>query len=106
MQPMPDWSDVWPVHAGVYLFYGYPINKAVDQRPRLVLITVESGPVYRTPRTTMKKATGAAGFFMPLLSPRVYPDEGKLDKMAEAGLVKMRKHRTRKLKKSLSEEFK
>jgi hypothetical protein len=103
---MPDWSDVWPVHAGVYLFYGYPINKAVDQRPRLVLITVESGPVYRTPRTTMKKATGAAGFFMPLLSPEVYPDEAQLDKMGDAGIEKAKKHRMKRLKKSLSQEFK
>ena len=104
-QQLPDWSDIWPVHPGVYLFYGYPINKTVDQYPRLVLVTVESGPVYRTPRTTMKKATGAAGFFMPLLRPEVYPDEEKLNKMGDAGVEKAKKHKMKKLRKSLSEEF-
>jgi len=105
MQPLPDWSDVWPVHPGIYLFYGYPINKQVDEVPRLVLVTVEANRVYRTTRSTLKRTTGAAGFFMPLLSPEVFPSADRLNKIAEASLEASKKHRVKKLKTSLSEEF-
>jgi len=106
MQPLPDWSDIWPVHPGVYLFFGYPINKEVDEEPRLVLVTVEHGPRYRTQRSTLKRTTGAAGFFMPLLSPQTFPDESKLKEMAETSLEQSKKVRVKKLKSRLSEEFK
>jgi len=106
LQPLPDWSDVWPTRPGIYLFYGYPINKEVEPIPRLMLVTVEDGPRYRTPRSTMKKATGAAGFFMPLLSPEAFPDHSKLEEMAETSLEKSRKFKVKKLKTRLSEEFK
>lgn len=105
MQPLPDWSDIWPVHPGLYLFFGYPINKEVDERPRLVLVTVEHGPRYRTQRSTLKKTTGAAGFFMPLFSPQTFPDESKLNKIAEASFEQSKKARVKKLKSRLSEEF-
>jgi len=105
MQPLPDWSDIWPVQPGVYLFFGYPINKEADRLPRHVLVVVEDGPVYRTPRTTMKKSTGAAGFFMPLLAPEIVPDRDKLEKVAEARLETARRQRVKKLRRSLSEEF-
>lgn len=106
MQPLPDWSDVWPVHPGLYLFYGYPVNKAVEPMPRLMLVTVEHGPRYRTTRSTLKKTTGAAGFFMPLLSPETFPDASKLEEIAETSLEKSRKMKVKKLRTRLSEEFK
>lgn len=105
MQPLPDWTDIWPVQPGVYLFFGYPINKEADRGPRLVLVVVDDGPNYRTPRTTMKKSTGAAGYFMPLLAPETFPDLEKLEKVAEARLTTARKQRVKKLRRSLSEEF-
>jgi len=105
-QPLPDWSDIWPVQPGVYLFYGYPTNKMVDFSPRPVLVTVEMGPVYRTSRARISRSTGAAGYFMPLLVPEVWPDEGKLEKMGEQGAALMRRLRRKGLKASLSEEFK
>ena len=105
MQPLPDWSDVWPVQPGVYLFFGYPINIEADSGPRLVLVAVEDGPVYRTPRTTMKKSTGAAGYFMPLLAPESFPDLEKLEKKAESRLTVSKRQRVKKLRKRLSEEF-
>jgi hypothetical protein len=105
LQPLPDWSDVWPVHPGIYLFYGYPINKDVDGYPRLILVTVEHGPRYRTQRSTLKKTTGAAGFFMPLLSPESYPETKRLEEIAETSLAESRKFKVKKLKTRLSEEF-
>lgn len=106
MQPLPDWTDVWPARPGVYLFYGYPINKNVDVLPRLVLVTVEHGPRYRTQRSTLKRTTGAAGFFMPLLSPEIFPDQTRLDEIAETSLAKSERAKVKKLKSRLSEEFK
>lgn len=88
------------------MFYGYPINKTVDKMPRLVLVTVEDGPFYRTPRTSLKQSTGAAGFFMPLLSPEVYPDADKLSELGDQGIERAKKNRVKRLRKSLSEEFK
>lgn len=105
MQPLPDWSDIWPVQPGAYLFHGYPINKEADRQARTILVMVEEGPRYRTPRTTMTKSTGAAGFFMPLLAPEIFPDPDKLEKVAEARLETARKQRVKKLRRSLSEEF-
>lgn len=71
-----------------------------------MLVTVEDGPYYRTQRSTLKKTTGAAGFFMPVLSPEIFPDVAKLEEMAEASLVDAGKMKMTKLKKRLSEEFK
>lgn len=105
-QPLPDWSDIWPVHPGIYLFFGYPINKNVDERPRLILVTVEHGPHYRTQRSTLKESTGACGYFMPLLSPEIFPDLKVLEEKAEASIEEARKFKVKKLKKRLSEEFK
>lgn len=106
MQPLPDWSDVWPVHPGAYLFYGYPTNKNVDGHPRLMLVIVEHGPRYRTTRSTLKRNTGAAGFFMPLLSPETFPADSKLEQMAERSIEEAKKFKVKKLKRRLSEEFK
>jgi hypothetical protein len=78
----------------------------VDQYPRLVLVTVEHGPRYRTQRSTLKKTTGAAGFFMPLISPETYPDKERLEEIAETSLAESQKQKVKKLKIRLSEEFK
>ena len=110
MQPLPDWSEIWPVHPGVYLFWGYPINKNANQIPRLLLVTVERdsetfGPIYRTARSTLKKATGAAGYFMPLLVPQVFPEQAMLDAESDLRLEEASKLKVKKLKKRLSKEF-
>jgi hypothetical protein len=105
MQPLPDWTDIWPQQPGAYLFYGYPTNKQADVSPRLTLVMVEKGPHYRTLRTSMKKSTGAAGFFMPLMAPEVFPDPEKLEKEADKALRRAKNLRVKRLRKSLSEEF-
>jgi len=111
LQPLPDWSSVWPHEPGVYLFYGYPVNAGVDRFPRLILVTVEGyndefGTIYRTARSTLKKTTGAAGMFMPLLVPKVFPDDVDLTAAAEEASEAVKKLRIKPLVKRLSRRMK
>lgn len=106
LQPLPDWTDVWPFEPGIYLFYGYPINKAVDRYPRHVMVTVESvssnfGVVYRTPRSTLKKHTGAAGFFMPLLVPAESPAISDVESLGDEAAEAVSKLKVKRVKRSL-----
>lgn len=110
-QPLAEWTDIWPTRPGVYLFYGYPHNKEIDEHPRHVLVTVESvgyifGVVYRTPRSTLKKSTGAVGFFMPVMVPAEAPAQSDLDAMAEEASEKAKKIKAVRLKKHLSRRLK
>lgn len=70
------WSSVWPNKPGVYLFYGYAINKRVEQFPRIHLVTVEYvsdtfGVQYRTYRHTIKKESGAYGMWLSVMVPEL-----------------------------------
>jgi len=68
------WTNTWPKKEGVYLFYGYAINKSVETFKRLHLVTVEYvsdvfGVQYRTSRHTIKKESGAYGMWKPIEIP-------------------------------------
>jgi hypothetical protein len=107
LQPLPDWSEVWPNDPGVYLFWGYPINKDVDKDPRLMTVTVEGfsdtfGTIYRTARSTIKKQTGAAGFFMPLMVPKEMPAESDLISLGDEAIKAKKGQRIKRLNKRSS----
>jgi len=111
LQPLPDWTEGWPHDPGVYLFYGYPINAGVDRFPRAMIVTVEGhsdhfGTLYRTARSSLKKSTGAAGFFMPLMVPKVFPSEQELAAAAEEASEAVKKLRVKPLAKRLSRRLK
>lgn len=111
MHPLPDWSEVWPTRPGIYLFYGYPRNKKMDGKPRTIMVTVEAvneifGVIYRTQHTTMKKATGAAGFFMPVVVPEEFPTKAALELEADRRDMETGRLTMKKLKRRLSDEFK
>lgn len=68
------WTTRWPKKPGLYLFHGYAISKGVESFPRTHLVVVEYvseifGVQYRTSRYTIKKETGAYGYWMKVLAP-------------------------------------
>ena len=106
LQPLPEWTDIWPHEPGVYLFYGYPVSKEFDRYPRLVIVTVEGysdifGTIYRTPRSTLKKQTGAAGYFMPLLVPAETPAITDLESLGDEAAAEAAKLKIKRVKKNL-----
>lgn len=110
-QLIPFWTDVWPTDPGVYLFYGYPLNAEIDRYPRMMLLTVESegptfGAVYRTARTTIKRGTGAAGFFIPLMVPPDLPSRADLEQAAEVAAKEANKLKRKPIKRSLNRRLK
>lgn len=80
---MTKWSVRWPRKAGIYLFYGYPMNKEVDVFPRTLLVNVEYaglfGWKYRTMRASLMQSTGAEGVWAPIYVPDSIPDKEELD---------------------------
>jgi hypothetical protein len=107
LQPLPDWTDIWPHEPGAYLFFGYPLNKRINKVPSLTLVVVETytdtfGTIYRTPRSSLKQSTGAAGFFMPLMVPSEFPALSDLEDMGNEAAEKAAKARTVRVKKALS----
>lgn len=110
-QVLPEWSDVWPHNPGIYLFYGYPINIEVDKEPRFIMVTVERysdtfGTIWRTPRTTLKPRTGAAGYWMPLVVPPELPPEQDMIAIGEESRNKWRHTRTKRLNKRTTRRLK
>lgn len=73
--PGAEWTRQWPKKAGLYWFYGYPINKEVDGFARLLLVNVEYtgslGVRARTLRTTLKGETGCVGYWLPIDVPNL-----------------------------------
>jgi hypothetical protein len=95
--PYEDWTEVWPRKLGLYWFYGYLHNKAIDRFPRLHLVVVEYnsqhfGTVYRTGRVSIKKSTGAYGLWKKIDTPDI-PDMKNYEQHADRASSKVRKVR-------------
>ena len=77
------WDKDWPKKAGIYIFYGYPMNRDVDVFPRTLLVNVEYaglfGWKYRTMRASITQATGAEGIWMKVFTPPELPSKKMLD---------------------------
>ena len=106
LQPLPEWTDVWPHEPGIYLFYGYPLHMKFDQRPRCELVVVEQytdtfGTIYRTPRSSLKQSTGASGFFMPLLVPSEFPALADVEEAGKQAAEEHAKLKARRVKRHL-----
>jgi hypothetical protein len=86
---MSKWTSHWPKKPGIYLFYGYIVNKGVEAFPRLHLVTVEYvsdifGAVYRTGRYSIKRGSGAYGMWKPI----DVPDLPELNESAASNAAK------------------
>jgi hypothetical protein len=89
------WYFTWPVKPGLYWFYGYVTNKAIDKFPRLHLVVVEYksklfGTVYRTGRTSLHQETGSYGMWKTIDVPELPPITEQFEQRAEAESRKMK----------------